>query len=174
MDQIYKLQVKLGPAEFNAEGPQDAVKSDYEKFLEALSHGQRQPDQPNLNGNEKISPDVAVADADSAALQRVFSGDQKKGIVSLRLLPPDGPNRAADAAILILFGFSKLFQQREVPVTRLKASLVLSGIHVDRLDRFMGTHAGLVIKGGARIGGRYSLNNQGIAQAQVWLAEWFS
>ncbi len=173
VESSYKLQVKLGHSEFNAEGPEDTVKEAYEKFLSVVTTvpGQNKLDsRPVLNETPEVTPESA---ADALLLQRAFSSDPKKRVVSLRHLPPEDPNRAANAAILILYGFRTLQQLEDVPVTRLKASLNQSGVQVDRLDRFMRTHTTLVRKGGARIGGRYSLNNLGMTQAVAWLREWY-
>jgi hypothetical protein len=82
------------------------------------------------------------------------------------MLPPaDSPNRAADTAILALYGFRTLLEMGEVPVTKLTASLRESGIPVERLDRIMGVYANLFLKGGARVGARFRLNNQGMQKA---------
>lgn len=176
MDEAYKLQVKIGQAEFTAEGSEVAVKADYQKFLDALSLQPAPKRQAEISEsvNGKSTTALNTTEVGSELMQRVFQGEAKKGIVSLRLLPSDGPNRYADAAILILYGFSRLLGQREVPVTKLKVSLVRSGIQVDRVSDLMRVHPEWVIKGGSRIGGRYSLNNQGLAQAEAWLTEWFS
>lgn len=176
MEATYKLQVKIGHSEFNAEGPEDTVKEAYEKFLSLVATIPES--KPGMSPPAPNSIPTAVPDTsspvDPVLLQRIFSGDPKKGLVSLRLLPPEGPSRAADAAILILYGFLMLQQQREVLVTKLKGSLKQSGIQIERLDHIMGVHSQFVIKGGTRIGGRYTLNNQGVSQAVTWIRQWFS
>ena len=170
----YKLQVKIGQAEFNAEGPEKTVKEAFDQFLKATSALPTQApsnqssgkphDQQNNGESTKI---------EATLLQRIFAIDAKRNTISLRLLPPDGTNRASDAAILILYGCLVLLGLLEVPVTRLIAGLRQSGIQATRLDGIMATYSHLVIKGGARIGGRYTLNNQGVTQAEHFISQFF-
>jgi general stress protein YciG len=60
----------------------------------------------------------------------------------------------------------------EVPVIKLNESLRRSGLNVTRLDRELGPNQALFRKGGQKSGGRFSLNNQGVQQAEKWIAEW--
>jgi hypothetical protein len=171
MDAAYKLHVKLGVYEFNAEGPEAEVKDAYQQFLAAVT---TLPEKPVAEPRQTPStPSAAGAStpstADRALLDRVFAVDTQRGIVSLRLLPSESTNREADAAILILYGFRVLLQQREVLVTRLNEGLRQSGITVERLDRFMGVYSNMFMRGGARSGGRYTLNNLGVQTAENWL-----
>jgi len=62
---------------------------------------------------------------------------------------------------------------KDVPVTKLNSGLRVSGLKVDRLDRFMGSFGQYVMKGGTRSGGRYTLNNQGAAHAEKLLRQYF-
>jgi len=171
MDSPYKLHVKLGDAEFNGEGPQDTVKGDYTAFLDAykLSQGKSLPkNEPNTPADQ-----VRPAGIAEGLLQKAFV--RKEDIVSLRHLPPsDNSTKAADAAILLLYGFKKLAAVEDVPVTKLNEGLRDSGLSIDRIDRFIGIHSQLFRKGGQRSGGRYSLTNPGEAQAEKWLNEWYS
>ncbi len=171
MDSNYKLQVRLGSAEFSAEGPEETVKQAFEKFLKAVSSS---PDRSLIEASpaEKESPLAQVLKAGQPIFDKVFfrEGD----VVSLRLLPPDSANRNAEAAILLLYGFQTLLQLSEVPITKLNAGLRKSGLSFERLDSFFGTHKHLYLRGGTRSGARYTLNNQGVAQAEEWLKAWFN
>lgn len=168
MDNAYKLHVKLGSSEFNGEGSEATVKDAYQQFLQAFNTykglGDAQADKTVLPKPAGVGDDL---------LQRAFlkEGD----IVSLRHMPPtDRPNRNADAAILILYGYKKLLSQDDVIVTKLNESLRRSGITMERLDRFITANMSFYRKGGQRSGGRYALNNQGELQAEQWLKEWFN
>jgi hypothetical protein len=107
-------------------------------------------------------------------MNRAYSVDGKHKFVSLQVLPPDGPNKASDAALLVLYGNQKLLQMAQVPVTRLKRGLKQSGVQVDRMDRIMAAHSHITQKGGSGVGGKYSLNNQGLIQAEGMLKKMFS
>ena len=170
MDSNYKLQVRLGSAEFSAEGPEETVKQAFEKFLKAVSSS---PEKPSIetSRSEKGSPLAQAIKAGQPLFDKVFLREGE--VVSLRLLPPDSANRNAEAAILLLYGYQTLLQLSEVPITKLNTGLRKSGLSFDRLDRFIGTHRHLYMRGGTRSGARYSLNNQGIAQAEDWLKTWF-
>jgi hypothetical protein len=168
MENPYKLHVKLGSSEFNGEGPEVAVKEAYQQFLQAFNAYKGF----NEAQADKIPPQKPAGVGDDL-LQRAFlkEGD----IVSLRHMPPaDRPNRNADAAILILYGYKKLLSQDDVLVTKLNESLRRSGITMERVDRFITVNQSLYRKGGQRSGGRYALNNQGELQAEQWLKEWFN
>ena len=170
MDDAYKLHVKLGDSEFTGEGPQDTVKSDYAAFLEAYKLSQRSTPKVPANTPTDFAKPSGVAEG---LLQKAFV--RKEDIVSLRHLPPsDNSTKAADAAILLLYGFKKLAAVEDVPVTKLNEGLRDSGLSIDRIDRFIGIHNQLFRKGGQRSGGRYSLTNPGEAQAEKWLNEWYS
>ena len=173
MEGNYKIQVKLGNAEFSAEGPEATVKEAFEKFLQAIASR-----PPELLGRGTQSGQNAASrenehpvQVDRTLLDRVFSQDGDG--VSLRLLPPESPNRHGDAAILLLYGYRVLENVENVPVIKLNASLKKSGISIDRVDRVIGVHSQLFMKGGTRSGGRYTLNNQGVTQAENWLRTWF-
>ena len=178
MDAPYKLQVKLpNGADFNAEGPQDIVQKAFERFLsisEKMPAGPvpPKPAQPShdLPGKGGYTP----GQIDKSILDRAYLTDTQKGIVSLRVLPPEGPNRASDAAIMILYGAQCLLHKTEFKVTRLKKGLQKSGIQVGRIDRLMDPYQQIIIKGGAGVGGKYSLNNQGLIKVEELLRKIFS
>jgi hypothetical protein len=167
----YKIQIKLGDAEFAGEGPESTVKDAFNRFLEILAA--RSVAVPVPVGQTKpqnsVDPAPSVEEIDPALLEKVFV--REDDIISLRHLP-DSQNKAADAAVLILYGSRRLLQLDDVPVTKLNEGLRRSGISVDRIDRYIGVHSALVRKGGQRSGGRYTLNNQGIRQAETWLKSW--
>ena len=167
----YKLHIKLGEAEFNAEGPQEIVQKAFEKFLaatEKVPASAPKPKDQHSDGSHK------TGSLDPAILNRAYTVDGRRKFVSLRVLPAEGPNKASDAALLVLYGHQNLLQMVEVPVTRLKKGLRQSGIQVDRIDRIMAPHSHITQKGGTGVGGKYSLNNQGLIQAEGMLRKMFS
>jgi len=170
MDSNYKLNVKIGTSESNGEGQESSVREDYKQFLAALNTTQQPPALTLARMYEKTLE--KPSGVDQRLLEKAFLKDDQ--FVSLRHLPPDSSTRAADAAILIIYGFKKLLTQEDVPVTKLNEGLRKSGLSVDRVDRFIGVHNQLYRKGGQKSGGRYTLNNQGELQAEKWLEEWFN
>lgn len=170
MDSDYKLHVKLGISEFNGEGPEAAVKEAYEQFLKALS-AVPVVAPPNPSNVYERTPEKPSG-VDQRLLDKAFLKEDQ--FVSLRHLPPDSSTRAADAAILIIYGFKKMLGQDDVPVTKLNEGLRKSGLSLDRVDRFLGVHSQYYRKGGQKSGGRYTLNNQGEVKAEQWLRDWFN
>ena len=104
----------------------------------------------------------------------MFKADQEHGWVSLKVLPPaESSNRAADAAVILMYGFHKVLGQSEAPVTKLIGGLRESGISIDRFDRIIAAHSSLILKGGQKIGAKYRLNNQGLIQAAAMIRQFF-
>ncbi len=176
MESIHKLQIKLGDAEFSAEGPDALVREAFEKFLQALQARGATPPllaKENGSGEREEAKDAQEAGPPSSVLDRLFKVEGE--IVTLQLLPPsESTNRPGDAAILVLYGFKTVRKLDTVPVTKLNDALRKSGINVERVDRTLAGHSGLYMKGGAKSGGKYTLNNQGVAQAERWINGWFS
>jgi hypothetical protein len=169
----YKIQIKLGNAEFTAEGPEDTVKAAFERFM---SVAEGRASAAGLPAHLAITSGATIPlgpmddqPLDQRTMERVFKREGE--IVSLRHLPSTA-NRIADSAILLIYGYMKLSGLDEVPVTKLNEGLRDSGLNITRLDRHMGVHTGLYRKGGQKSGGRYTLNNQGVKQAEEWLQSW--
>ena len=170
----YKLRIKIGPHEFEAEGQKDAVNAqfeDWKKLVESLSHGPQFTAPPKThetshNTNQQPSLDSSLAHYRSL-LAPVFDLDEKRGLVTLRVLP-SGDKRHSDAILLILYGYRKLRGQDEVLVTRLKSSLESSGSSPGRIDRAAESYKldGSLVKSGSRTGGKYRLTNKGMARAE--------
>ena len=160
----YKLQTKIGQSEFSAEGPEAVVTAAYEKWLSAVTMAKAST-RADLHTSESRT-EVSSGAINAADLHRLYVIDNDKKIVSLKHLPSNSTNRDSDAAMLILYGYKRLLQTDDVLVTRLMMGLRVSGIHIKRLDGIMSVNKDWVRKGGSRIGGRYTLNNQGIIQAE--------
>ena len=166
-DVPYKLQIKIGNAEFLAEGPEATVKDAYEQFLKTLAGSP--PTVAQASNRQSGRETITGGPIDISVLDQVFVKDGD--VVSLRHLPT-GATAAADAAILLLYGYRRLAGLEDVPVMRLNEGLRKSGLNFDRVDRFIAIHSTLYRKGGQKSGSRYSLNNQGVAQAERWLNDW--
>jgi hypothetical protein len=167
MDTPYKLQVKIGTAEFSAEGPEKSVKEQFNAFLEAVktaplaTPGVNQGIGTN-NNNPPLLPNAEGID--QAILNRIFTYDEEKGAVSLRILPRTD-QREADAIMILLYGFRQLTNKMDVSSSDLMKSARQSGLQFNRLDHTISTYKNLITEGGLRRGKRYGLNNQGVNHA---------
>lgn len=167
VEQPYKIHARIGEHEFDGEGPVENVKHDYGQFLEIIAN-RGYKDAPRTEhmrmGNGPDAKDET--EVEQEILAQIFKSDDARGIVSLRSQPPgENGHRAADAALLLIFGYNKLQSMIEVPVTKLLEGLRESGLSVERFDRTIGIHSGLYLKGGQKIGARYRLTNPGTLKA---------
>ena len=71
----------------------------------------------------------------------------------------------SDALLLLLYGYAQLRNQDQVLGTQLLRAAKQSGLNLERVDRALSKHESLLLKGGARKGTKYSLNNQGRTRA---------
>jgi hypothetical protein len=166
----YRLRVRVGNSEFDAEGPEELVKSQFELFLQAVNAApasQQKTSTTSVSGKSDSENDVAFA-AQKDLIERAYMDDGDR--ISLRVLPT-GNNVNSETLILLLFGFHAMKQQYDVSAIDLTAAARKSGLHVERIDRCVPTE--FVGKGGRAKGTRYSLNNRGIARAQELLEEMF-
>jgi hypothetical protein len=161
----YRLKVRVADSEFDAEGPEDTVKVQFEAFLAALDS----TGKPSQNGKAKANASDAgkghedlLADGTWGRFYKL-EGDED---VSLKVLPATD-DRNADALVLLLYGYLMLRQLDAVPSPRLLNMAKKSGLGLDRIDRNIPTsHSRYISRGGTRKGCRYGLNNQGQAYAQ--------
>jgi hypothetical protein len=177
-----RLKVKVGPHEFEAEGPPDAVAKQFSEWREMISAvpvakpendakpvgaalvGVSATAQPGTLGFASAPPTVIM----ESVVPDVFITDTKRNIVSLRV-HPTGESRNADAALLILYGYRRLLQREEVLAGHIKDSLDESGIRIDRVDRTLGpyTTERLLLKAGMGKGGKYRLTQTGYQRAET-------
>jgi hypothetical protein len=187
----YKVRIKLGQAEFDAEGPEDTVKKNLAEFLEiAPTCAERVAKEPrgfdfrDLLGpprapNNKERADASAVTAtetpsstretsvDPRVLNRLFK-DNGDGLISLRVLPKQSEDRAADTLFLLLYGFLILKGQSEVMSRDLLTCARQSGVSLDRIDHTLDRqrYHSLYTRGGSRTGTRYALTNPGILRAE--------
>jgi hypothetical protein len=172
----YRMRVKIGTAEFEAEGPEEAVRADYQAFLTSLVERvpERAPEAQAIT-QSIIDPATPLETTEPSStsgqspddIKALFDYNPKRKIVSLRF-PPQGADRLPKTLLLTLYGYKRLAGEDEVPVTLLKAALVLAGLSVDRVDRIAEPlrREGLILKGGKAKGGKYRLTNPGISKAE--------
>lgn len=172
----YKLKVKIGGHEFEAEGPQEAVQAQFAAFKELVSSaqvaGKSETQGRSISTSEVVDKlgtgQVAVDQAiEAERFLRLFRRD--KDSLSLTVLP-QGERREADAVMLLLLGNRVLLGKDSVTAVTLSASLRQSGISVERLDRvlnpFIGGAEPLLLRIGLRRSVQYRLTNLGLARAE--------
>lgn len=158
MEATHRIKVKIGEAEFEAEGPVELVKQQYSAFLDAVSKHSSPMVPIGTTGNPS-----AHRDATPEELSLVFK--QEKDSISL-LRTPKTDNPKADALIVLLYGFLKLQDQRAVGAPTLVKAAVASGLGLDRLDRTFDARSSWIHATGQRKGKRYTLTNPGIVEAR--------
>jgi hypothetical protein len=173
-----RIQVKIGPHEFSAEGPQETINAQFQKFLEAIAlvssapalvaavaasarppQGQSVNEALSSNGTDgnstvPMSPEHA----------KIFRKD-RNGTVSLRTLPT-GDSRVFDAVLLLIYGFEVVNQQQDVSAVQLMVAARQSGLIIFRFDRLLENQGQFVRRGGKKKGTRYTLTNPGRAHAE--------
>lgn len=177
-----KIRVKVGLHEFEAEGPANIVSEQYESWKALIKE---QAILPTLAAAEppSLAPPLQGYNTSPAGMQGASSGiplehlahlfnlDEKRDIITLRILPP-GEDRHREAVLLLLYGFLRLKTVEEVMVTRLKSALESSGSAPSRVDRatIPLLREQLLVKGGSGKGGKYRLTNKGIARAEEMIS----
>jgi hypothetical protein len=161
----HKIHVRLGDAEFTAEGNESTVQAQYEAFLKVLDRIGSSPAKPKVSPSDPDKKVGQLGAPDKATFARVYSDDPQKG-VSLKALPK-GDKVNADALLLILYGYHVLRQVDTVTAIQLGRSAKQSGFEFDRADRIFESagYDKLVSKSGQRAGSKYSLMNPGLVKA---------
>jgi hypothetical protein len=158
----YRIKVKIGDNEFDAEGPPDLVKAQFEAFKEIITSLPPRNDTPIVQPVQQVPFIQAVAqESEQANFEKMFKAEGR--VISLTALPAN----VMDAVLLTLFGQRTFRNNDSITGAEIKDGLVQSGYRVDRVDRFIDklTGEGLVIKIGIGKASRYRLTNQGLARA---------
>jgi hypothetical protein len=174
MEAISKLRVKVGINEFEAEGLPEQVTAQYEAWKELI---EKTPQSAAATPSVPVIPSSAVTEVKTregffSTPWDIFGGDHDGDLMSLRVHPPAGETRDADAILLVLYGYRKAGNQGEgvveVPVTKLKESLDVSGLKISRIDRAAAPYVktGYILKAGRAKGGVYRLTVTGYARAE--------
>ena len=171
----FRLKLKVGPHEFEAEGDQESVEKQLAIWRDLI--GSPAASAPLLASPPPAvvpaitppAPSPAVVPESRAEYDRLFRHGGR--VVSLTVLP-SGANRDGDAALLILLGQKVYNGDDQVTGMTINDGLQLSGIKVARIDRVWGEHWEVnVIRSGAHRGTRYRLTHPGMARARELAAE---
>ncbi len=155
----YRIKVKIGEHEFEAEGPAELVKSQFEDFKNIIVNVPRQA-LTSRAGQQKSATEPP--DNGELQLDKISKVDGR--VVSLTIKP-----EAESTAALLIMLAQKVHRANEtVTASEIKDGLEQSGYRPGRIDRLMQPLAdeGSVVRIGARKGTKYRFTNQGLAKAQ--------
>jgi len=158
-----RIKIKIGEHEFEAEGPAELVKEQFETFKNIISSLPSITPRPNVGSTAKELAKQLVADGiPMLNYDSILHVDGR--IVSLTALPPS----AEDAALLIMLGHHLLRENISVTGQEIGDGLAQSGRPVPRVDRIMEDmiEEAFVLKTGIKRATRYRLTNQGLVKAQ--------
>jgi hypothetical protein len=163
-----KIRIKIGDSEFEAEGPEDLVRVQFDEFMSVMKAHPPSP-APPLLPQALPDPTAALAVAIPAPevspdwLSRVF---QVRNRTVTLLALPKSETAIKDAMLMLIYGFEKLLGTGAVTGVALAEAARQSGVQIDRVDRVMKGLGAWINAGGARRGRRYSLNNPGRKKAE--------
>ncbi len=171
----YKLRIKKGSYEIEAEVPKEIIASELKAFRDLLSleplpqddiseANAEQEEVLPFNGKQPIQ---TIENIDRKHLKPLFL-ENKDGLITLGVPPAKGERHAPDAILLIALGYQILHNEDQIRVTQLKRSLKESGVIVGRISRVLENDIkqGFLIKTGRGKGGQYRLTNKGKIEAQ--------
>jgi hypothetical protein len=157
-----RIKIKIGSHEFEAEGPSDIVKEQFESFKELIRSSPAITPQTQIREIEQNSKNDKDTNGSShVSLERIMHVGGR--VVSLTALPPT----AEDSALLIMLGHKDLRNNLSVTGQEIGDGLAQSGRPVARVDRIMESAIAeaSVLKTGVKRATRYRLTNQGLAKA---------
>lgn len=165
----HKIHIRIGDAEFTAEGAQEAVSEQFARFIEVLSKAPTAPAVPSGPAARYKVSETPPADDNHVVvgddvLHRVYSRDEQFGVL-LKILPKT-ERAQADALLLLLHGFAELMNQRDVLGGTLIRAARQSGVQIERVDTVLEFYDSLTTKAGFKRGRKYGLNLRGTEKAR--------
>jgi hypothetical protein len=174
MDGAYRLKIKIGHHEFEAEGPADVVDSQFQAFKELIA-SMPLPLSPYTHLETRkeeipatITPPKPDLPGTDAALSKIMNVDNR--VVSLTVRA----KTIEDAVLLILYGQKTLRDNDAITGGEVMEGLTATGgfsiARVDRLLEKLGRDGDAIVIGERR-GKRYRLTNAGLAKARIVAAD---
>jgi hypothetical protein len=187
MTEVRRLKMKIGEAEFEADVPENEVQPMYHQFLSMLERrnqaavplsatGAKADQRPAIEATIRAGSSMQQAlgeTVDDTLLARIFDLHEN-GAVTLKVLPPTGPDTDADAMLLLLYGYRRLKNEDYVLATQLFRAAAQSGITLRRSVNEYMRNSRFVIRGGQRKGSHYTLSSHGLAMAKEITARIFA
>jgi hypothetical protein len=155
----YKLKIKIGDHEFEAEGPADVVQNQFAMFKELLGSGAAKRE---LAEEPKQRTEQLGTDPKRPAFDKIMRSEGR--VISLTV----HPESIDEAILLVLLGQRHYRQNDSVTGGEIIDGLRQSGHTVNRVDYQLDKLAteGTVIKVGTGRASRYRLTNKGLAKAE--------
>lgn len=157
----FRIHLKVGPHEFEAQGEQEAVERQAALWRELITSHLASPPPP---AHGTPSPGNPAAPGRFQDYDRIFRHEGR--VVSLSVLP-QGESVGPNAALLVLLGRKYYEKEDLVGGAAVLEGLSRSGIEVERADRAFDTHIpGNVLRTGRNRGVKYRLTNVGATRAE--------
>jgi hypothetical protein len=163
-----RIKVKIGDNEFEADGPVEIVKAQFDAFKELLSSKASESQKgAQLNMPNPVEIAGKNGEPPHVPIEKILHSAGR--VVSLTALPAS----TVDAALLIMLGHKDMRNHLSVTGQEIGDGLAQSGRPVPRVDRVMdkAIEEAHVLKTGIKRGTRYRLTNQGLSKALNAAAE---
>jgi len=178
MDDSYRMRLKIGTHEFEAEGPVAVVQEQVKRFMELIASlpvdyikesaapfpGVESREYPVAPSAAQTPPPPSSANTDISLLEKIMKMENR--IISLTARP-ESPEAAV---LLLLYGQKALRQNDGVTGAEVMDGITATGgLSIQRVDRLLEKlgRDGDVIVIGERRGKRYRLTNAGLAKAKA-------
>jgi hypothetical protein len=169
MDAPYRLKIKVGPHEFEAEGSPEDVRQQFQAFKEMIAVvPATEVPSPQLAMGQGVHREVlpairADAVIDESSLTKIMRLEGRLLSLTVR------PKSIEDAILLIVYGQKALRQNDSVTGAEVIDGLkTTGGLSVGRIDRLMekiGKDGDIIVTGENR-GKRYRMTNAGVTKAR--------
>ncbi|MGA9964128.1 MAG: hypothetical protein WBQ10_02900 [Terriglobales bacterium] len=158
----YRLKIKIGDHEFEADGPVDVVQSQFSAFRDLITAFPAKP-APEAPRQDQLE-ERKVSNPDSfphLPLEKIIKVEGR--VVSLTAKC----DSVDEAVMLVLLGQKDFRNNQEVTGAEIMDGLKQSGYMLDRVDKLLDKLAseGSTIIIGVHRGRRYRLTNQGLSKA---------
>ena len=166
--ETHRIKIKIGDAEFEAEGKPELVKSQFEGFLAVVGHRPTvsvKPQEqvtPHTGKNASSGQVKRHGKIDEATLSRVFKMDDPLSLMAT----PDTDNPEADAILVLIYAHTEMNGNPDVTSGALLKSMAKTGLNVKRMSQTIEARRELIRSVGIKKGTRHSLNNRGIAESE--------
>ena len=168
----FKLRLKIGADEFEAEGSQEYVQKEREVFLESIAANELDevpnPEEPGSPPGTPVPAapgDLPISVTHMGKLARQDRSD--KDLIVLTALPQENETQKQDALVLLLLAHRVIRNVENVKTTDILNGMKQSGITVDRLDGVVDKIPNLVLRTGVKKGTKYRLSSPGVQKAVV-------
>lgn len=171
----FKLRLKVGPHEFEAEGLREDVQAQFDAWKTLIAAAPAQPQKETPQRQQTFADSFVAEGVDTKPVVTdpalgLFETDGNS--ITLRAYPSG--EQADDAVLLVAYAFKRIHNQDILSSVLLGKSLRISGGTIDRVDRVVAQHIskGFMMKaGGVGRGTKYRLTNTGSARAEALMKE---